>query len=78
MIQWFDLETFLAHSCSKLRFFRLTDIIPIRDQNKLGLQRRDHTMMQIMHSHLGVQVREITGPGLLEGNAREWEVIPDR
>jgi len=78
MIQWFDLETFLAHSCSKLLFFRLTDIIPIRDQNKLGLQHRDHTMMQIMHSHLGVQVREITGPGLLEGNAREWEVIPDR
>jgi hypothetical protein len=81
MTQWFDLELFLAGYCPELRFFRLTDFIPVVDESVVWRTNRDHTMMNIMHRHLGVPVREITGPGLAaleEQNAREWEVLSDR
>ena len=78
MIQWFNLETFLNDYCRELRVLRLSDIIPIRDSIKLGLlSPKDHTMMENMHLHLGLQVREITGPGLPEVNAREWEIVSE-
>jgi hypothetical protein len=80
MTQWFDLETFLAGYCPELRFFCLTDFIPVVDESVVWRTNRDHTMMNIMHRHLGVPVREITtGLADLEAqNAREWEVLSDR
>ena len=77
MVQTFHLENFLAKSCSKLRFFRLNELVPIRAQNVAaeGLEDDKDKLMQIIHKYLGVPVREITAPGLGE-NVREWEVNP--
>jgi len=81
MVQWFDLETFLANHCSRLRFLRLDEIVPILSRNKDREQRRGADMiMGIMHKYLGVPAREITDqytvPGRLYGDVREWEINP--
>jgi hypothetical protein len=75
MVQTFHLEDFLAKNCSKLRFFRLNELVPIRAQNVAAEGLDDDKLMQIMHKYLGVPVRVITTPGLDE-NVREWEVNP--
>jgi hypothetical protein len=76
MVQWFDLEKFLANHCSRLRFLRLNEIVPILSRTKDAEQRRGaDKIMRIMHKYLGVPAREITVPGLV-GDVREWEINP--
>jgi hypothetical protein len=69
MIQLFDLETFLAHHCKKLRTLHLTDICPILDYAFLV---NGHESMRDIQFRLGVPVREIEGLG---ENTRAWEIL---
>jgi hypothetical protein len=68
-IQLFDLETFLAHHCKKLRTLHLTDICPILDYAFL-LHGNDS--MKDVQFLLGVPVCEIEGLGK---NTRAWEIL---